>query len=182
MVHRPYLQMQLHYIYIFRGGGRGGARGAVAPPNMTVVLIVIHLNSQYVTHRFNYLSNCLQELHRNHKLFKKFYELVVKNAYDLQIGEPMLTRFRKAPRRYDDDGSPQFAFNGPRSYYCHKYFEACDLLVEVNNRFFQRDCYLGITVNEANGDSCLQELSDMKESIFKQGRLWGWAREPIEKC
>lgn len=85
----------------------------------------------------------------------------------------MLPRYRKAPLRYDD-GSHQFAFSDSRSYYHHKYFEACDLLVqELNDRFFQRDIKPIATLEpllmkSANGDSCLQELSDMKESIFSK--------------
>ena len=62
--------------------------------------------------------------------------------------------------------------NNPRSFYRQKYFESCDLLVqELNDRFFQRDVKPIITLESllmksANGDSCVQELSDMKESIF----------------
>ncbi|KAL5509098.1 hypothetical protein EMCRGX_G004385 [Ephydatia muelleri] len=80
-------------------------------------------------------------------------ESIVKNAQALQIGEPMLP-------------------SDPRSFYRQKYFESCDLLVqELNDRFFQRDVKPIITLESllmksANGDSCVQELSDMKESIF----------------
>ena len=80
----------------------------------------------------------------------------------------MLPRYRRAPLRYDD-GSPQYTFSDPRSFYRQKYFESCDLLVqELNDR---RDVKQIITLESllmksANGDSCVQELSDMKESIF----------------
>ena len=110
---------------------------------------------------------------RQDDAFNKFYESVVKNANDLQIGEPMLPRYRKAPRRYDD-GSHQFAFSDPRSYYRHKHFEACDLSAqELNDPFFQRDInqllpWSRCIMKSANGDSCLQDLSDMKESIFNK--------------
>ena len=105
---------------------------------------------------------------RQDDAFNKFYESVVKNAQALQIGEPMLPRYRRAPLRYDDE-SPQYTFSDPRSFYRQKYFESCDLLVqELNDR---RDVKPIITLESllmksANGDSCVQELSDMKESIF----------------
>ena len=108
---------------------------------------------------------------RQDDAFNKFYESVVKNAQALQIGEPMLPRYRRPPLHYDD-GSPQYTFSDPRSFYRQKYFESCDLLVqELNDRFFQRDVKPIITLESllmksANGDSCVQELSDMKESIF----------------
>ena len=94
----------------------------------------------------------------------------MKNAQALQIVEPMLPRYRRAPLRYDD-GSPH---SDPRSFYRQKYFESCDLLVqELNDRFFQRDVKPIITLESllmksANGDSCVQELSDMKESIHSK--------------
>ena len=63
----------------------------------------------------------------------------MKKAQDLQIGEPVLPRYRRAPRQYDD-GSPQYTFSDPRSFYRQKYFESCDLLVqELKDQFFQRD-------------------------------------------
>ena len=108
---------------------------------------------------------------RQDDAFNKFYESVVKNAQVLQIGEPMLPRYRRAPLRYDD-GSPQYTFSDPRSFYRQKYFESCDLLVqELNDRFFQRNVkpittLESLLMTSANGDSCVQELSDMKESIF----------------
>ena len=97
---------------------------------------------------------------RQDDAFNKFYESVVKNAQALQIGEPMLPRYRRPPLHYDD-GSPQYTFSDPRSFYRQKYFESCDLLVqELNDRFFQRDVKPIITLESllmksANGDSCV---------------------------
>ena len=79
----------------------------------------------------------------------------------------MLPRYRRAPLRYDD-----YTFSDPRFFYRQKYFESCDLLVqELNDRFFQRDVkpittLESLLMKSANEDSCVQELSDMKESIF----------------
>ena len=104
---------------------------------------------------------------RQDDAFNKFYESVVKNAQDLRIGEPMLPRYRRAPLRYDN-GSPQYTFTDPRSIYCQKPFESYDLLVQEFN--VQRDIkpittLESLLMKSANGDSSVQELSEMKESI-----------------
>eukprot|EP00731_Ephydatia_muelleri_P006208 Em0003g456a len=74
---------------------------------------------------------------RQDDAFNVFYDSVLKGAKELEIGEPLLPRYCKAPQRYDD-GAPHVQFSDPRSFYHQKYFEACDLLIqELHDRFGQ---------------------------------------------
>ena len=50
---------------------------------------------------------------RQDDAFNKFYESVVKNAQALQIGEPMLPRYRRAPLRYDERITSAFQYCSP---------------------------------------------------------------------
>ena len=43
------------------------------------------------------VTRSLYQLQRQDDAFNKFYESVVKNAQDLQIGESMLPQYRRAP-------------------------------------------------------------------------------------
>ena len=77
----------------------------------------ISVQEAFSTVNVHVTKSCYQR-QRQDDAFNKFYESVVKNAHELQIGEPMLPRYRKAPRRCDN-GSPQFTCSDPRSYYRH---------------------------------------------------------------
>ena len=103
-----------------------------------------------------------------------FYDSVLKGAKELEIGEPVLPRYRKAPQRYDD-GAPHVQFSDLRSFYRQKYFEACDLLIqELHDRFGQREVMKPIVTLEslllksANGEECIQELYDFNDSVYRQ--------------
>ena len=77
-------------------------------------------------------SECYKAFYQRQRqddAFNVFYDSVVKGAEELEIGELVLQRYRKAPRRYDD-GAPHVQFSDPRSFYRQKNFEACDLLIQ----------------------------------------------------
>ena len=104
-----------------------------AAENTSIVLQRKDISVQEAFSAVN-VTRSFYQRQRQDDAFNKFYESVVKNAQALQIGEPMLPRYRRAPLRYDD-GSPQYTFSDPRSFYRQKYFESCDLLVqELNDR------------------------------------------------
>ena len=99
---------------------------------------------------------------------------MLKGDKELEISEPVLPRYRKAPQRYDD-GAPNVQFSDSRSFYCQKYFEACDLLIqELHDRFGQREVMKPIVTLEslllksANGEECIQELYDFNDSVYRQ--------------
>ena len=82
--------------------------------------------------------------------------------------------YRKVPQRYDD-GAPHVQFSDPRSFYCQKFFEACDLLIqELHDHYGKREVMKPIVTLEslllksANGEECIQELSDFKDSVYRQ--------------
>eukprot|EP00731_Ephydatia_muelleri_P006192 Em0003g440a len=83
------------------------------------------------------VTRAFYQRQRQDDAFNVFYDSVLKGAKELEIGEPVLPRYRKAPQRYDD-GAPHVQFSDPRSFYRQKYFEACDLLIqELHDRFGQ---------------------------------------------
>ena len=122
------------------------------------------------------VTRAFYQRQRQDDAFNVFYDSVLKGAKELEIGEPVLPRYRKAPQRYDD-GAPHVQFSDPRSFYRQKYmyFEACDLLIqELHDRFGQREVMKPIVTLEslllksANGEECIQELSDFNDSVYRQ--------------
>lgn len=65
--------------------------------------------------------------------------VLFKCAEDIEIDQPQLPRYRRAPRRTDDGCNPH-QFSSPKEYYRHLYFEACDLLGQgLKDRFDQQE-------------------------------------------
>ena len=81
------------------------------------------------------VTRAFYQRQRQDDAFNVCYDSVLKGAKELEIGEPVLPRYRiKAPQRYDD-GAPHAC-----SFYSQKYFEARDLLIqELHDRFGQRE-------------------------------------------
>ena len=120
------------------------------------------------------VTRAFYQRQRQDDAFNVFYDSVVKGAKELEIGEPVLPRYRKAPQRYDD-GAPHVQFSDPCSFYRQKYFEACHLLIqEMHDRFGKREVMKPIVTLEslllksANGEECIQELSDFNDSVYRQ--------------
>ena len=116
------------------------------------------------------VTQAFYQRQRQHDAFNVFYDSVVKGAEELEIGEPVLPRYCKVPRRYDD-GAPHVQFSDPRSFYCHL------LIQELHDRFRQREVMKPIVslesllLKSANGEECIQELSDFKDSVYRQDSL-----------
>eukprot|EP00731_Ephydatia_muelleri_P036298 Em0232g1a len=120
------------------------------------------------------VTRAFYQRQRQDDAFNVFYDSVLKGDKELEISEPVLPRYRKAPQRYDD-GAPNVQFSDSRSFYCQKYFEACDLLIqELHDRFGQREVMKPIVTLEslllksANGEECIQELYDFNDSVYRQ--------------
>ena len=60
---------------------------------------------------------------REDEAFYPFFDRVEQDARSLNIGLPVLPRYRKPPKRFD--GDTQHEFRQPRDYFRQKYFEAC---------------------------------------------------------
>ena len=53
--------------------------------------------------------------------------------------EPVLPRFKRIPRQYDEDSLPVHRFEDPKSYLRQQYFEVLDIVHgEMERRFLQR--------------------------------------------
>ena len=75
---------------------------------------------------------------RNETAFESFYGGVVVASEGL-TDEPVLPRYRKAPRRLDDGAQPH-RYRCPKDRYRHAYFEVLELASrEVSKRFDQSD-------------------------------------------
>ena len=87
--------------------------------------------------------------HRKESEFEMFYSNAVDEASSLQIGEPVLPRYRKKPARFEDGTPSPPVFDSPKTYYCSLYKEAFGLLTkEIEDRFLQKDVMKPIVAME----------------------------------
>ena len=114
---------------------------------------------------------------RSDEEFDRFYDDTVSSAQEHNINQPELPRYRKRPSRYES-GSEQHHYSSPKSYHCHLYFEACDLLyAELGNRF---DSQLNSSVlaleqtliKAANGEDCQSSIKELEKSCYKDDIVW----------
>lgn len=110
---------------------------------------------------------------RTEEAFSQFYDKVVDAANELDIAKPQLPRYRRAPRRLDD-GSQPHQYNGPKDFFRHQYFQACDLLLqELEDRFEQRQLLPPVISLEnlfleaANGKPYEKSIQDVQSSCYK---------------
>ena len=116
---------------------------------------------QDATHGAELLVSHLKSLRSDYK-FTKFYDDVLEESAEL-TEEPILPRYRKRPRRYDD-GSHPHSYEIPKDRYMHFYYEALDMAYgEIERRFHQEDFQLlqkleHVLIQAANG--VILELDD----------------------
>lgn len=93
---------------------------------------------------------------RTEEKFESFYEGVLQASEGLTY-EPVLPRYRKAPRRLDSGAQPH-CYSSPKDRYRHAYYEALEVASgEVARRFDQPDiCVIqeieSLLLNAANGE------------------------------
>ena len=109
---------------------------------------------------------------RQDEYFEKFFESTITDARALNIGEPVLPRFRRPPQRFD--GDTQHEFRHPRELFRKQYFEALDLLIqELHDRFEQKEIMQpvlsmeSLLLKSANGERHAVELEQFTASVFK---------------
>ena len=119
------------------------------------------------------LAKSFYERQRNDQAFKSYYDKAVRTAQELQIEEPKLPRYRRAPRRLDQ-GSRPHQFATPMEYFRQQYNEACALLIgELNDRFEQRNllppvlALESVLLNAANGLNYQDQLTVVQQSCYK---------------
>ena len=119
------------------------------------------------------LAKSFYERQRNDQAFKSCYDKAVCTAQELQIEEPKLPRYRRAPRRLDQ-GSRPHQFTTPMEHFHQQYNEACDLLIgELNDRFEQQNllppvlALESVLLNAANGLNYQDQLTVVQQSCYK---------------
>ena len=112
--------------------------------------------------------------HRKDSEFEMFYSNAVDEASSLQIGEPVLPRYRKKPARFEDGTPSPPVFDSPKTYYCSLYKEAYDLLAkEIEDRFLQKVVMKLIVAMEtvimkaANGKDVRGDFEILYSSMYK---------------
>lgn len=118
------------------------------------------------------LASSFYQRQRKDEAFDLFYDRVMKSATDLNLDEPQLPRYRRAPRRYDDGSCPH-QFSTPKEYYRSLYFEACDLLIhELQDRFDRQETLApvlaleSVVMSAANGESFSDALQVIQTSCY----------------
>ena len=75
---------------------------------------------------------------RNGDTFQKFWEEVRNKAEEVDIGEPVLSRRRKTPKRFEVGEGEGYHATTPEQHYRAIYFEAFDVIVAcIKDRFNQ---------------------------------------------
>ena len=101
---------------------------------------------------------------------RQIFETTVNDARVLNIGEPVLPRFRRPPKRFD--GDTQHDFCNPKEFFRIQYFEACDVLIqELDDRFEHKEIMqpvLSLLLKSANGEEHITELKEFTASVFKE--------------
>ena len=109
--------------------------------------------------------------------FERFHDATVKLAEQLSINQPVLPRQRRCPARFQEGASPH-EYPSPRDFYCHMFFEACDLLItELEDRFESQHIPSVLSlekaiVKAANGDDFESEVAHLRESCYKHDIEW----------
>ena len=73
---------------------------------------------------------------RNDESFDLFWQKIEKAHRSLGVGEPILPRKRKAPKRYDDGIAQPEIFDDPKPFFRQQFYKALDLVITgINERF-----------------------------------------------
>ena len=145
-----------------KDGTEGGAAEAIAPPLFCIVGIAPPSFAESESARFSVSTRAclalsrafqkkdlsaiaakkgslvvvstLKEL-RNDSEFSKFWTNVRERAIQLEVGEPILPRRRKLPKRLDESNSTTFHDATPEDMYKRYYFELIDTVMgEIERR------------------------------------------------
>ena len=112
---------------------------------------------------------------RNDESFDLFWQKIEKARQSLDVGEPILPRKRKAPKRHDDGSAyPEF-FDDPKPFYRQQFYEALDLVITGINARFDQPGYkmyekienlLIKAVKQENYEECLTAVTEFYTTDF----------------
>jgi len=75
---------------------------------------------------------------RSEEMFNLFWDKVMKEIQNVDVGQPVLPRARKVPKRFETSRSVSSHPDSPKSFYRIVYFEVLDLVINaIKDRFDQ---------------------------------------------
>ena len=114
---------------------------------------------------------------RSEEMFKLFWQKIVTQANTLDIGEPILPRIRKVPRRYEVGSSSGVSALSPESHYRTIYYETVDTVIAcISDRFNQEGYQVyskleQILVNDGQSEEEIDEVLTFYGSDFQKDTL-----------
>lgn len=97
---------------------------------------------------------------RKDNSFEMFYSSVVSQANEYNISDPVLPRYRRPPKRIDDDAPPHH-FTSAKEYFRVQNFEVIDLLKsEISKRFSEKSLAVPKAVEELLINACNSNSTD----------------------
>ena len=117
--------------------------------------------------------------------FTKFWDSVQTKLNDVDVGEPVLPRRRKTPRRLEvGRGEPHFP-ETVQDYYRAQYFEALDLLIScIKDRFDQPGYRIyskleTLLLNASNGVEFMAEFDEVMR-LYDKDFDWKLLKSQLE--
>ena len=106
---------------------------------------------------------------RNDDIFDRFYSRIVEDSKEL-TSEPTLPRYRRAPRRFDENSTNTHRFDDAKTYFKQQYFEALESESgELKNRFQQTR---GITIAAAIENTLLCSANNADGHVPDEIKLY----------
>ena len=105
---------------------------------------------------------------RDDETFERFYMASREQAKEYNIDEPVLPRYRRPPRRFDDGAAPHI-FETPQDYYRKQYFEALDLISEeLARRFDQKFLAVPKAIEDLLLTACTTQCTCVDELLIPE--------------
>lgn len=124
-----------------------------------------NITVQEATRGADLLHSRMKSLRKNEK-FDLFFDEVKSQSSSL-TEEPILPRYRKAPKRYDDGSNPH-QYQTPKDRYRHAYFEVLDVIAgELERRFDQPDIKIMSDIEQLILRASNNEGFDISDTISK---------------
>ena len=123
------------------------------------------------------------EEERKNEQFEMFWEDIMKKNEHLDIGDPILPRQRKLPKKFDEPDTCHFP-STPKEFFRNIYFEVYDQTVNgIKERFNQTDYRIYVNLQELilkafSKEDFSKELEAVKEFLSPQSkkRFYGSVR------
>ena len=117
---------------------------------------------------------------RNDESFDLFWQKIEKARQSLDVGEPILPRKRKVPKRFEDGSAQPEFFDDPKPFYRQQFYEALDLVITGINERFDQPGYkmyenlenlLIKAVKQESYEECLTAITEFYTTDFDAAQL-----------